>query len=473
MSQHHASALTAGAGGSSGPDPRCSAALATPVGTRDAAIACIDLVAQDAQSLDRALAALLGPVLPISAAASAVDPSAVVGSAAKSRAIPRVGTAPLRTIVDRAGKPIDEAVVARWSAAHASIMPHASPAGVAAIMDACTAAGLVTTGAPTAFPEAHDALERRTLEALARAGSALAIDPLLDQPARWREAGLTPELASLSASEIARRLSERVAERPGEKSAKGAPEADLTHREHLARWRVLNCLLLPALVVCVGRPNIGKSSLLNALAGRQVSTVADEPGTTRDAVGAELDLGGLLVRWADAPGLEVPGLEAQGLEAPGLEAQGFKAPGLQVSGPQHGEREVGPTSDDPDVLAQAAAARLIELADLVVLCADYQGPWPEQLLVGAGTRAVVRVRLRTDLVAELERSLIAQNGDEVLADERTHSGFASGAVRVSSREGTGLIALTRAVREALVPTAALADRSPWVWWDDALLTPAC
>jgi len=125
------------------------------------------------------------------------------------------------------------------------------------------------------------------------------------------------------------------------------------------------------------------------------------------------------------------------------------------------------------VLAQAAAARLIELADLVVLCADYQGPWPEQLLVGAGTRAVVRVRLRIDLVAELERSLIAQNGDEVLADERTHSGFASGAVRVSSREGTGLIALTRAVREALVPTAALADRSPWVWWDGALLTPAC
>ena len=45
-------------------------------------------------------------------------------------------------------------------------------------------------------------------------------------------------------------------------------------------------------VVIVGRPNAGKSSLINALARRDVAIVTDEPGTTRDLVHVALDLGG-------------------------------------------------------------------------------------------------------------------------------------------------------------------------------------
>lgn len=46
-------------------------------------------------------------------------------------------------------------------------------------------------------------------------------------------------------------------------------------------------------VVIVGRPNAGKSSLLNVLARRDVAIVSDEPGTTRDLVEVVLDIGGM------------------------------------------------------------------------------------------------------------------------------------------------------------------------------------
>jgi tRNA modification GTPase len=55
-------------------------------------------------------------------------------------------------------------------------------------------------------------------------------------------------------------------------------------------------------VVFYGKPNVGKSSLINAIAGRSVSIVTDEPGTTRDAVSAQVTLGGLSVCLVDTAG---------------------------------------------------------------------------------------------------------------------------------------------------------------------------
>lgn len=56
-------------------------------------------------------------------------------------------------------------------------------------------------------------------------------------------------------------------------------------------------------VALLGPPNAGKSSLLNALAGRDAAIVSAEAGTTRDIVEVRLDLGGIAVLLADTAGL--------------------------------------------------------------------------------------------------------------------------------------------------------------------------
>lgn len=55
--------------------------------------------------------------------------------------------------------------------------------------------------------------------------------------------------------------------------------------------------------VLAGRPNVGKSSLLNALLGYDRALVAQTPGTTRDTVSESLRLGGVLLRLTDTAGL--------------------------------------------------------------------------------------------------------------------------------------------------------------------------
>ena len=61
---------------------------------------------------------------------------------------------------------------------------------------------------------------------------------------------------------------------------------------------------MPPVVVITGRPNVGKSTLFNRLAGRRAALVADTPGVTRDSKEAEAMLRGRLVRLVDTAGLE-------------------------------------------------------------------------------------------------------------------------------------------------------------------------
>lgn len=65
----------------------------------------------------------------------------------------------------------------------------------------------------------------------------------------------------------------------------------------------------------IGAPNAGKSSLVNALARRDIAIVSETPGTTRDILETRLDLGGYVVHLADTAGLRLAGdtIEAEGV----------------------------------------------------------------------------------------------------------------------------------------------------------------
>ena len=86
---------------------------------------------------------------------------------------------------------------------------------------------------------------------------------------------------------------------------------ELTHRIPLGRH-----LVRPWRVAIAGRPNAGKSSLMNALAGYARAIVHAEPGTTRDVVSAELAVDGWPVRLTDSAGIRETAcdIESQGVE---------------------------------------------------------------------------------------------------------------------------------------------------------------
>lgn len=109
-------------------------------------------------------------------------------------------------------------------------------------------------------------------------------------------------------------------------------------------------------VVLVGAPNAGKSSLLNALARREVAIVTDEPGTTRDTIEVALDLGGVKIRLTDTAGL----------------------------------REGAGTVES---LGIARARARAQAADLVLVLEDLSGPRAERL----SFPAMLRVGTKSDL----------------------------------------------------------------------------
>lgn len=97
----------------------------------------------------------------------------------------------------------------------------------------------------------------------------------------------------------------------GETNAAVAVVRQLASRQHLGRH-----LVMPWRVVVAGPPNVGKSSLVNALAGFTRCLVSPQPGTTRDVVTTTLAIDGWPVELADTAGWRgaAPPLEGKGID---------------------------------------------------------------------------------------------------------------------------------------------------------------
>ena len=87
-------------------------------------------------------------------------------------------------------------------------------------------------------------------------------------------------------------------------------------RAEIVRAREGRMLRDGAKVVLAGPPNVGKSSLFNALVGSARAIVSDRPGTTRDAIEAWIDISGWPVCLVDTAGLRTAAdaVEAEGVE---------------------------------------------------------------------------------------------------------------------------------------------------------------
>ncbi len=73
--------------------------------------------------------------------------------------------------------------------------------------------------------------------------------------------------------------------------------------------------LVPQVSFClVGKPNVGKSSLFNAMLKKSKAVVSEVPGTTRDTLDSELHYGDMMFKVIDTAGLKRPGKATPGLE---------------------------------------------------------------------------------------------------------------------------------------------------------------
>lgn len=154
-----------------------------------------------------------------------------------------------------------------------------------------------------------------------------------------------------------------------------------------------------ALVVLAGRPNAGKSSLYNALLGEERAIVTDEPGTTRDALVASVELGGFPFRLVDTAGLREAGERVERI-------------GIEVT------------------------RRYLERADVVLLCvgcgSDATGS-EEEFVAGLVRTPVVWVWTKCDLADAVGGPTNAQQ--------------TACTVRVSVRTGEGLDEIKRVLRD--------------------------
>ena len=307
---------------------------------------------------------------------------------------------------------IDDGLLVRFSPTSAWIMPHGGPRIVGRIDG-----WLLANGAAHAAEDAAAHAAAHAAEHAAAPNSSDSLDSLdsLDHVSVYPEAASFEESLALAA--IARAASPRaipllLAQPARLKAALAAGWR--SDRADEGRSHRLRMLLNPPRVVAIGAANVGKSSLLNAVAGRTIAIAMDFAGTTRDTVAARVELDGLVVDWFDTPGIR--------------------------------------DTDDPvEAAAQAIAQRLRATADVILEISAPNQPCP-------------RIETTAPRVAICTR----------IDQDRAHqSSEARGAVvHVSATEHSGLEQLARIVRRAIVCDQDLQSEEPWIF-DTRLIKAPC
>ena len=104
----------------------------------------------------------------------------------------------------------------------------------------------------------------------------------------------------------------------------------------------------------VGRPNVGKSTLFNRLAGRKLAIVDDQPGVTRDRKFATGRIGDLDLEIVDTAGFE--DVSDESLEARMRQRASYESDVLQAGQPDIGDKLAAAAQEAIVFLAQQACA---------------------------------------------------------------------------------------------------------------------
>jgi tRNA modification GTPase len=231
---------------------------------------------------------------------------------------------------DSQGTPIDEGIALFFPAPNSysgedvlELHGHGGPVVMRELLAACLDAG-------ARVAEPGEFTRRAFLEGRLDLAQAEAVADLIDAASREAARSALRSLSGEFSAAIAA-LQEKLTELRALTEAQldfPEEEIDVVHRreaaerlaavraalqEVLARSRQGSILRTGLHTVLVGRPNVGKSSLLNRLAGEERAIVTPVPGTTRDALREPIQIEGLPLVLVDTAGLRVAGDELERL----------------------------------------------------------------------------------------------------------------------------------------------------------------
>ena len=324
---------------------------------------------------------------------------------------PSLRVATLCAVYSSAGEQLDQAVVTRYEGPRSftgeDVVEIACHGGV--IVSTSVLAALLEVGARQALP--GEFTRRAVLNGKLDVLQAEAIGDLADARTRGSQraalsqldGGLSRRVAVLR--DLLLQLEALIAydiDFPEEDEGPIAPEAITQATDQtlgaldalLATARVGEIIREGALVVIAGAPNVGKSSLFNALLGRRRAIVTETPGTTRDALEAVIDTETWPLRLVDTAGLR-------------------------------------DTTDVVERLGIEVSADYLTRADIVLACGD-----SDHDLV----RAIEIVKEHTEALILAVRTKIDQDGN---------SRRIGGGIGVSAETGAGLGELVEAITSTL------------------------